>query len=277
MQEIGDELQAATNALAQTSAYGEDAKILDICMAPGGYTASALKYNPAARSYGVTLPPTEGGHDLLLKSSKLNVLFLDVTMLAREFGVEEVPTTHPEHLNFLDDRPYLGQTFQLVFCDGQVLRTHRRAEHRENLEALRLSVSQLILALQRIYPGGTLVMLLHKLEAWDTTELLYQFSQFSSVQLFKPQKKHAIRSSFYLVAKNVQPDTTAAKHQVELWKKEWWQATFGGQNERGVAKVMPDESYVRTVIDEYGKELIELGRPIWEIQASALSKMKFVK
>lgn len=277
MQGIGDELQASTNALTQKSECGEDIKILDLCMAPGGYTASALKYNPTAIACGVTLPPAQGGHELLLQSPRSSVMFLDITMLAREFGVEEVPITHPEYSNFLDDRPYLGQTFHLVFCDGQVLRTHQRAEHREQHEALRLTVSQLILALHRIRPGGSLVMLLHKIEAWDTTELLYRFSHFSSIQLFKPEKKHAIRSSFYLVAKNVQPDTDAAKQAVEVWKRAWWQATFGGQNGTGGVKVMPDKVYVQTILDKFGNELVGLGRPVWEIQANALSKMEFVK
>lgn len=275
MQGIGDELQASTNALTAISGGGE-VNILDLCMAPGGYTASALKYNPTATACGVTLPPAKGGHELLLKSSRSSVKFLDITMLASEFGVDEVPLTHPEHASFLSERPYLGQTFHLVFCDGQVLRTHQRAEHREQHEALRLTVSQLILALQRIHPGGTLVMLLHKIEAWDTTELLYRFSRFSSIQLFKPERKHAIRSSFYLVAKNVRPDNDAAKQVVEVWKQAWWRATFGGQNGTGEMKVMPDEGYVHTVVDEFGKELIALGRAIWEIQANSLSKMDFV-
>ena len=277
MQGIGDELQASTNALSVTSECGEVVKILDLCMAPGGYTASALKYSPEAIACGVTLPLAKGGHKVLLRSSRYRVKFLDITMLASEFGVDEVPSAHPEHLSFCRERPYLGQTFHLVFCDGQVLRTHQRAGHREQQEALRLTVSQLILALQRIRPGGTLVMLLHKIEGWHTTELLYEFSRFSSVQLFKPDKKHAIRSSFYLVAKNVQPDGDAAKLAVELWKQAWWRATFGGQNGTGEAKVMPDEGNVQAVLDEFGKALLVLGRPIWEIQAKALSKTDFVK
>ena len=162
MQEIGDELQNETNALAMTSEREEVVRILDLCMAPGGYTASALKYNPTAIAYGVTLPLAKGGHKVLFQSSRNSVKFHDVTMFAAEFGTDEIPLAHPEHASFSSERPYLGQTFHLVFCDGQVLRTHQRAECRERQEALRLTVSQLILSLQRIRPGGTLVMLLHK-------------------------------------------------------------------------------------------------------------------
>lgn len=277
MRQIGDELQADTHALSLNSPNAANIKILDLCMAPGGYTASALKYNPSATAFGITLPPEEGGHELLLQSSQSSVLYLDITMLAKEFGVESPPLTHPDHGKFLSERPYLEHAFDLVFCDGQVLRTHQRAEYRERHEALRLTVSQLILALQRVRNGGTVIILLHKLEAWDTAELLHLFQQFSSIQLFKPKQKHAIRSSFYLVAKDVQPATVAAKAVVDLWKQAWWHATFGGEDGTGAVKVYAKEEYVRAMLEDFGNELIEIGRPIWEIQANALSKMEFVQ
>lgn len=277
MQQIGDEMQDSTHALSQASSCAEGVSILDLCMAPGGYTASALKYNPGATAFGITLPPTQGGHKVLLPSSKSSVLCLDITMLAKEFGVENPPLSHPEHTSFLSERPYLGQVFQLIFCDGQVLRTHQRAEYREQQEARRLTVSQLILALQRIRAGGTLIMLLHKIEAWETTELLYLFSRFSSIKVFKPRKKHAIRSSFYLIARNVQPNSDAAKLAVAMWKRAWWHATFGGENGTGGREVTADEGYVRNILDRFGSELIELGRPVWETQANALNEMYFIK
>jgi 23S rRNA U2552 (ribose-2'-O)-methylase RlmE/FtsJ len=277
MKEIGDELQASTGAFSLASQDAENIKILDLCMAPGGYTASALKNNPLATAFGITLPAEEGGHKVLLQTSRSRILFLDITMLAKEFGVDNPPLTHPDHVKFLTERPFLEHNFNLIFCDGQVLRTHQRAEWRESHEALRLAVSQLILALQRIRKGGTLIMLLHKLEAWHTTELLYLFQQFSSIQVFKPKSKHAIRSSFYLIAKDVQPDTDAAKAAVDLWKRAWWNATFGGESGTGAASLRAEEEYVRTVLDCFGSELIKIGRPIWATQADALSKMDFVK
>jgi hypothetical protein len=67
------------------------------------------------------------------------------------------------------------------------------------------------LGLQRIKPGGTLIILLHKLETWHSMILVRFFSTFATVELFKPVKAHAIMSSFYMVAKNVQPQSTEAK------------------------------------------------------------------
>lgn len=87
-------------------------------MAPGGYTASALKYNPGAIAFGITLPLDQGGHKVLLVPSRLNILFIDIMMLAKECGVDSPPLTHPDRASFLDDRLYFGQKFELIFCDG---------------------------------------------------------------------------------------------------------------------------------------------------------------
>ena len=277
MQEIGDEMEQSTHAFTQSCGFAEGIAILDLCMAPGGYTASALKYNPGAAAFGITLPPSKGGHGILLPSSQSSILLLDITMLATEFGVEKVPLIHPEHASFISDRPFFGKMFQLVFCDGQVLRTHQRAEYREQQEAHRLTVSQLILGLQRISTGGTMIVLLHKMESWDNMELLYLFSRFSSVHVFKPKKKHAISSSFYLIAKDVQPHTDSAKMAVAIWKQTWWHTTFGGKAGTGDLPVPADEVYIRATLDKFGREFVELGRPVWETQASALSAMYFVK
>ncbi|OBT93322.1 hypothetical protein VE01_08413 [Pseudogymnoascus verrucosus] len=274
MQEIGDEMQSCTRCLSQQSNPEGNMNILDICMAPGGYTASALKYNPKATAFGISLPLQQSGHKVLLPRSSSTMLFLDVTMLGKEYGVEMIPLTHPDRTSFRDERPFWGQTFQLIFCDGQVLRTHERPEYREHYEARRLTVSQLILALQRIRSGGTIVVLLHKIEGWDTLEIIYRFSSFSSVQVFKPAKKHAKRSSFYLVASGVQPHSDAAKLAVEEWKQAWWNATFGGENGTGSRDSTAKEDHVRLVLDQFGSKFVELARPIWEIQEKALSSWK---
>ncbi|MCJ1397535.1 hypothetical protein MMC11_000729 [Xylographa trunciseda] len=274
MREIARELHSQTQALSPSAKPGDVVRVLDLCMAPGGYSAAALGFNKGAIVRGISLPKPDGGHSLLLRSNRpgqVECLFLDITMLASEFSIAPVPQEHPEHVKFIADRPYFGRSFQLVFCDGQVLRTHTRPEHRENFEALRLTVSQLILALQRIETGGTLIMLLHKVDYWACIELLHQFSQFADIQLFKPQRKHAMRSSFYLVAKGVQPDHKAAKSAVQQWKDAWWNATFGGVAGTGLTKEPTNPDVVQTILDEFGDKLLELARPIWQIQLEALT------
>lgn len=277
MQQIGDEMQARTGAFRPNNRSEDGIGILDLCMAPGGYTASALKYNPLAKAIGITLPPDKGGHKVLLDSSRSTVHYHDITMFAREFGVDEVPCTHPGRDSFSLERPFIDQRFDIVICDGQVLRTHERPEYREPTEANRLTSSQLILALQRIRPGGTFIMLLHKIESLDTMELLYRFSQFSDIEVFKPLKKHAIRSTFYLIAKNVQPSSESARMAVGAWKKAWWNATFGGEQGVGAPRLEIDNIHAQGIIDSFGNKFTMLARPVWKIQAGALSRADFTK
>ena len=52
MQQIGDELEAATHAITQLPFGATKIRVLDLCMAPGGYTATALKYNDNAEAFG---------------------------------------------------------------------------------------------------------------------------------------------------------------------------------------------------------------------------------
>jgi hypothetical protein len=158
--------------------------------------------------------------------------------------------------------PFINQRFDLVICDGQVLRTHKRPEYLERTEANRLTSSQLILALQRIRHGGTLIILLHKIESLDTMELLYLFSQFSDIEVFKPLRKHAIRSTFYLIAKNVQPSAEAGRVAVIAWKKAWWNATFGGEQGVGARRLEIDDNYAQGFIDSFGDRFTTLARPV---------------
>ena len=277
MLEIGNEMQAQTGAVGLNNRSEDGLAILDLCMAPGGYSASALKCNPTAKAIGITLPPDQGGHGVFLNSPLCTVLYHDITMFAKEFGVDEIPLIHPEHASFSMERPLINQRFDLVFCDGQVLRTHKRPEHRDATEANRLTTSQLILALQRIRHGGTLIMLLHKIERFESMELLYTFSQFSDIEVFKPKKKHAIRSTFYLIARNVKPSAEAGRVAVAAWKKSWWNATFGGELGMGAARLQVDDEYAQGAIESFGLRLTTLARPVWRIQADGLSRSDFAR
>ena len=176
-------------------------------------------------------------------------------MLAAEMGVTAILPEHPEASAFLPDRPFLGEAFDLVFCDGQVLRTHRRPEWRA-----------------RYREAGRLSALLHKADAWRSVELLHAVRGFAAaVALFKPAPMHAKKSSFYLVATGVQPDRAAARAAVEKWKRDWYVATFGTLDDYRRNRVTPRE-VVEGVLDDFGEELCRLGGPVWEIQEKALRR-----
>jgi 23S rRNA U2552 (ribose-2'-O)-methylase RlmE/FtsJ len=277
MKEIGQEMNRSTGALAIPEMAANSPTILDMCMAPGGFLATTLSINPGARALGFSLPVSQGGHKALLPSDpNVTLKFLDITMLAADMGVIDIPAEHPEVKNMLSQQFYPGQLFDLILCDGQVLRTHVRAAYRQMREARRLVVTQLAIGLEHVKIGGTMVVLLHKVEATDTVSLLYSFNKFSSVKLFKPTRHHAKRSSFYMIATNIQSQHCEAVLAVKRWKRQWKVATFGTdveyEEELRAACLNTEE-----VLGEFGIELVRLGREIWGIQARALEKAPFIK
>jgi hypothetical protein len=152
-------------------------------IAPGGYLAKAPDQNPEASAMAFTVPELLVGHDILLPlSGNAQVQYLDITMLAADIDVTEIPDGHPDRDQFHLQRCMPSSTFDLVICDGQVLRTHERAECREKREAERLTLSQLAAGLEHIERDGTMMILLHKVEAWPTLQLLYQFSTFAIIR-----------------------------------------------------------------------------------------------
>ena len=280
--QLGEELHAKTDAFYVRKKWGAGVTSLNLCIAPGGYTWYFLKKNPTARSFGITLSTEDGGHPMYLPygedDERVEVEYLDITMLASEFGtpIEDVPTQHPEASKFSAHRPFLGKVFDVVICDGQVLRVHQHQRSRTR-EVVRLLVSQLILGLQRIKPGGTFIILLHKVDVWDNLILLQTFEAFSKIQVYKSEKVHAGRSSFYLVAKDVQPSSTEAVKAVENWKMVWWRATFAGEGGTGLDRDEPKDEDIEDALKAYGPRLIQLGQPIWSIQLKAMRRASFMR
>ncbi|KAH7013655.1 hypothetical protein EDB80DRAFT_890704 [Ilyonectria destructans] len=278
MQGIGKELHRATKAFDLSHTTNQRA-ILDMCMAPGGFTASVLKKYPEAHVRAMSLPVEQGGHEVLLKRDNLAVEFLDITMLAGDMGLtkDDIPISHPDREAFILEKKFSAEEkFDLAFCDGQVLRTHQRSEWRELHEARRLTNSQLALSLEHLNSGGTMVILLHKLEAWGTVKLLHTLSRFSTVKLFKHPKCHSMRSSFYVVARNIHSDGELALRAIAEWKEGWKIASLGTDEERNMA-FQAGGKEAQEVLDEFGGRLVALGRTIWSRQAAGLENAKFMK
>ncbi|KAH6868980.1 hypothetical protein B0T10DRAFT_501928 [Thelonectria olida] len=277
MKIIGQELQDNTNAFALRTRSTKPPSILDMCMAPGGFLAKALSFNPNARALAFSLPASAGGHRVLLpRSLNIEKRFLDITMLAEDMGVRTLPTEHPGVGGFLPRHLEPWQRFDLIICDGQVLRTHSRAFYREKREAVRLTATQLALGLEHVRLGGTMIVLFHKVEAWDTVTTLRRFHRFASVKLFKPKRGHATRSSFYMVATDIQSQGPEAIAAVERWKTIWRAATFGSDEEYE-CMLCEDELDAEELLRKFGSELVGLGREVWKVQADALAKASFIR
>jgi hypothetical protein len=72
-----------------------DLNVLDICMAPGGFSKVILRTYPKAKVYGLSLPFEKGGHRLSYGEfrdlkNRFEVHFCDITMLAACSGNPEL-------------------------------------------------------------------------------------------------------------------------------------------------------------------------------------------
>ncbi|KAF6828251.1 hypothetical protein CPLU01_08624 [Colletotrichum plurivorum] len=252
-------------------------QILDMGMAPGGFLSIALKHNREAQAFDFRLPVSNGGYEILVKKRPdVIIKELDVTMLAADLGIDDMPEKSPDGRPFLSRQFAPGQKFDLVICGGSVVRDHPVLIVREGC---RLRASQLALGLQRLSPGGRMVVLFHKLEAWDTVLDFYRFSRFSDkVQLCKPPggPGHDKRSSFYMVATGVHSDYPEALDAIKSWKALWKAATLDVDGKL-MKVVRDDEPAVEKVLKDFGDKLKDMGKEIWRTQAKALKEAPCIK
>ncbi|KAI0534572.1 hypothetical protein GGR58DRAFT_516043 [Xylaria digitata] len=278
MGNIARQIHDATGVFNIRTKDGGMLTILDMCMAPGAFCHAAMEHNPGARARAFSLPLEKGGHKILRQNPNVDIEFIDITMLGEDMGVDSttIPPTHPDADEFLPRRFYPEDAFDLAICDGQVLRTHSRAAYRESKEPARLTMTQLAISLEHMKPGGTMLVLLHKVESWKSVLILRTFCKFSDVKTFKPTKAHATRSSCYMVASNIQPQHEDAIRAVQTWKQLWRAATFDTESEFAslAESLEPD---VEEVLEDFGMRLVGLGKKIWETQARALSNASFVR
>lgn len=268
MLKIADELNKATGVFSRQNTQS----VLDVCMAPGGFAEYALRQNFRCVVDAMTLPREKGGHSVLIQTRgrrNVAVTYTDITMHADLLPAgKHIPDDSPDKEEFESNRPLPHMwSYSLVICDGVRLRVHEHGMVRE-WEPRRLTISELIIGLTNVKPGGSLLALMHGPDHWDTVAVLYRFSQFSDIQLYKPKTSHRNRSSFYMVASNINTDLAAP--WVEHLRECWYEATFGGEDGRGVPFDLEEDLVVEDVLEEFGERLIEMGRDIWTIQKEAL-------
>lgn len=275
MQRVGAKMQDATSVFTLPD---KRPSMLALGCAPGGFVNTALKVNPDVQIVGITLPVRDNGVECLVRNRRLVLIEADVTMLAADLGLtgKDIPADHPDAHKFLARQIRPRQQFDLVTCEGGVLRTHEVASYREHREPSRLRTSQLAIALARLRPGGSMVMLMHKAETRSSLCLFYTFSRFATVRLFKPDVQHQHRSSFYMVATGVQSQGEEARRAVRQWTSEWEAATFGSDEEyREVIRSSAVD--IDQVLTEFGEKWVEMSREVWSLQIQGLQRKSFTK
>ena len=281
--EIGEEMDENTSVITLAAGdRGQSLRVLDIGMAPGGFTQTVLHKHCDARIRGITLPSEMGGLQIMLPSWKddlrIRLEFADITMQANEMGrpATSIPTQHPDIAKFSSKRPFQDETFDIIFCGATGATTrleHTGAKYHESHKRLRLATSQLVFALQRLRNQGSLVLVMHKPESFDTAEVIRTFTKCSHVRLFKSKRKHTITSSFYMVATEVDTQSEEMQSAVFKWKRQWEAATFQADQEPSSAS----GDQVREMLTEFGPQLIDLATPLWKTQADALRASPFLK
>ncbi|KAK7727562.1 hypothetical protein SLS53_003885 [Cytospora paraplurivora] len=275
MQRVGAKMQDATGVFTLSS---KRPSMLALGCAPGGFVETALKVNRDVQIIGITLPAKDNGVECLVKHRRLRLIEADVTMLGADLGITEadIPPEHPDAKNFLPRQIRPRQQFDLVTCEGGVLRTHQVASYREHREAARLKTSQLAIALARVKPGGSMVVLMHRAESRNSLYLFHIFSKFGKVCLFKPDFEHQHRSSFYMIVTNIQSQDEAAQRAVKQWTSEWKAATFCTEEEYR-EWLRSNTVDLNELLEEFGKEWVELSREVWNLQIKGLQRKSFTK
>ena len=128
---------------------------------------------------------------------------------------------------------------------------HGRPAHRQDRETerMRLTTAQLILAMSRVAHRGTIVLLQHKLDTWTPARIVYALSKFADIHIFKPERKHASRSSFYTVARNINTSSANFKTFLKRCQDDWYEATFGGKN--GIGQYTDGEDEAVCITQKY--------------------------
>ena len=296
---MAQEIEGATGFLSSMrpqnphSVLVKPARALHIGSEPWGLSFLFLNLNPRSRVDGLKLPhesdgnpsPLGKGLELLgMRRQLLGALTVTSTDVTRHSlflpHSKHLPMDFPDKSAF-DSNPPLpphmrslptetsDRVYSVVFCD-YIHIFNTSYSHVRKWESGRLIVSQLILGLSFIKPGGSILVSLRHLECWNTFATIYKFTKFSTVSLYKLTCHHAIRSGFFLLARNVQPEQEECKGWIEELKRAWYQMSFEGPHGFGEAVNAGEGLGVDEILNEWGEDFLVMGENVWSRQRDAL-------
>ncbi|CCO31031.1 hypothetical protein BN14_05065 [Rhizoctonia solani AG-1 IB] len=248
-------------------------RFLDIGCCPGGYSTLVMNICPNATGMGISLPVPDGGHGLAIPGPLLprfDLQLADLTMfdLAPDFS------DTPPSSSSLQPIPFDRNTFDLVICDAHY-RQRQPANDPRPWSGTRLYISQLLLALHAIHPGGRIFLTLWRVESPLTAQILLALDRIStSTHTLKSRSIHEQRPMFYVLAAGIQTNSSEYTTLVYSLKKLWWTMTFGDVGGQGRDATWTEKEMITPwddVMTEAGLALISrLGTPVWDIQSNGL-------
>ncbi|KAJ1302111.1 hypothetical protein OPQ81_000942 [Rhizoctonia solani] len=251
-------------------------RFIDLGCFPGGYSTYILQKCPLATGFGISLPFEEGGHGLAIPANLLPRMELRTADLTNFDLAPSIPKPQAPFTQ-LGPMPFELNTFDLVVCDGHSLRNNPDNNDRP-WNWTRLLISQLLMGLRAVSPGGTIFLKLsHPEKAIGARVLLALCRIAYLVRTVKPQPLHAIRGTFYVIAQQVSTNSTDYQSLVESLEKLWYIMSFEGEAGYGREITWEEEDMITNwgeVMSESGLENIaRLGAEVWRIQYNALRKM----
>ncbi|TBU41153.1 hypothetical protein BD309DRAFT_965875 [Dichomitus squalens] len=260
-------------------------EFLDVGCSSGGLSSYVLRKNRHARGTGISLPAVQGGHIFLLEESFLpRYEFIEKDILAYDISPfrSDSTTVSSQRLpgRFL-------RRFSLVLLGESASRTYHHPvepapEDRKTVYGAyrdSLLITQLIIGLETVCPGGTIVMRLSHVECWPSAILLYLLDHLSDkLTVHKPRTMHASRGTCFVIAKGAcgMQHAKARQQYLSGLRELLVQLRSGGRGGRGRMILPGDLDFVataETILTEYLDRLVELGRGVWSTQVQGLDRL----
>lgn len=195
--------------------------------------------------------------------------FADVT--AFDLAPSMPKPESPAHM--LEPLPFASSSQDLIICDCQWVINPDNLKRAWNWT--RLIISQLLIALRAVSPGGNIFMRLSCVERTLTGRILLALCRISDlVRTVKSSQFQAVRSYFYVLAQRIDPKSEEYHKLVSALERLWYIMTFEGEEGYGRDIGAEDEELITTdaeMTSEQGLSvLVQLGTPVWTIQYDAL-------
>ncbi|QRV82070.1 FtsJ-like methyltransferase [Ceratobasidium sp. AG-Ba] len=248
-------------------------RFLDLGCAPGGYATYILRKIPGATGIGITIPVDVGGPGVHIPSDLRSRFAIYVADLMGYDLAPLIPKpSSPAQTLF--PLPVESASMDLVICDA------RWVKHPDNLQRpwnwTRLLIAQLLIALHGVAQGGTILLRLSHVERTISGRIMLAMCRIAAlVRCVKSKIFQGTRSYFYVLIQKIDRRSEQFKKLIIALEKLWYTMTFEGEEGYGRDITEIDEATITSDEELMGEEglskVVQLGKPVWEIQCRALA------